>query len=158
MAGVNFDFSKIEKQIETAAMDRLEGAAKIIRDNAKTILQGQMKGGWREHGPYRRFRATRIINEQKVKVMTPYSGGSGPAWTARHYEDMIKTIRTHRDDDEKNIWILAGNYLTWWAVQMEFGLGGWVGGRKSFLRPAMEGSASQIKGYLEGGAIGGREI
>ena len=151
MANVSFDFSGVEKQIETAAMDRLEGAAKIVRDKAKSILSGQLKGGWKEHGPYLTYR------QKKTGKIVAIMPGNYP-WTARHYGDMIKTIRVHRDDEKKDVWIIAGNALTWWALQMEFGRGGWKGGAKPFFRPAMSGSQSEVKAYLEGGAIGGKEL
>ena len=151
MVDVSFDFSGIEKQIEMAAMDRLESAAKIIRDKAKSILAGQVRGDWKEHAPYSRYR-----QKKTGKMIDTISGAY--LSTERTHSAMVDTIRVHRDDDKKDVWILAGNRVTWWAVQLEFGHGGWKGGPKPFLRPAMAGSESEVKTCLEGGAIGEREI
>jgi hypothetical protein len=66
---------------------------------------------------------------------------------------LVATIRVVRKkgDPTRNIWIMAGNYKTWWAVQTEYGRGGWKGGAKAFLRPAMAKAPATIKAILEGG-------
>lgn len=133
-------------------MDRLEKAAGVVQLNAILKLGSQLKEAYPEHGPYRRHW---VKSSEKLKRTGHWEATSGGSpWTARHYREMIRTIRVVRkhDPNVRNIWIMAGNYLTWWALQMEFGKGGWKGGRKSFLRPALNGSVSQIKAILEGWA------
>ncbi len=133
MATIWFDWGKYDVKIEKVCMDRLENAAKAIRDDAKSNLSGKLKGDWPEHGPYK-------------------SGAyAGKAWTARYHGAMANTIRYVRRDDKKNIWIMAGNNETWWAVQLEYGRGGWKGGRRSFMRPAID-NTGKIEAALGTGA------
>jgi hypothetical protein len=70
--------------------------------------------------------------------------------------DTIRVVRKH-GSSERNVWVMAGNYNTWWALQLEYGRGAWMGKAKSFLRPALNAASSnsKIKGILEGGAISG---
>ena len=121
-------------ELINAGMGRLEKAGEIIRDNAKIILAGKTKGNI-SHPPYKKG---------------PYAG---VYWTEREAGAMLKTIRVVRKNDSKtrNIWIMAGNKKTWWAAQMEFGRGGWKGGPRSFLRPALKKSVSQVKTMIESG-------
>ena len=150
---INWNTSAIEVECINASMDRLEAAAYIIRDDARSILRGKLKGNWKEHGPYKTYR-----NKKQHKFMA-YSGGEGSIWTARTHGAMIKSIRVSRlkDSAARNIWIMAGDFKTWWAVQLEYGRGKWQGKAKSFLRPALSNAPSKIRGVLEGGATG-REV
>lgn len=131
---IDFNFAQYDELIDKASLDRMEQAAAVIRDDARRILKSQLRGN-----------VTR----------PPYAGGA--PWTARTAGAMVETIRVVRKEGKKNVWVMAGNYLTWWAVQLEFGRGQWRGGAKPYLRPAMKGAEGKIKGILEGttNAVGG---
>jgi hypothetical protein len=156
MAKIKLDLSQYDSEIYEEAMDRVELAANVIRDKARANLlvaiasagggklwakgkgrTSQAGERWREHGPYK----------------------GGAAWTARYHGEMVNTIRTVRSKDNfnKTVWIMAGNFLAWWATQLEYGRGMWKGGAKPFMRPALKGSMSEIKGILEYGG-GAKEI
>jgi hypothetical protein len=126
---IGWNTEAFQKECVNVSMDRLEAAARIIRDDAKRILQSQIKGP-----PVTR-------HEQKKP------------WMERDPGALVATIRIVRKkgDPNRNIWIMAGNYKTWWALQTEYGRGGWKGGKKSFMRPAMVGAPSAIKFCLEEG-------
>jgi hypothetical protein len=147
VSNINIDLSKYDSEFHEEAMQRLMAAADVVRDDAKRILAGKLKGDWKEHGPYKSYRSK--AEGRRV----PYSGSS---WTARYKGAMVETIRTVRSKDlsKKNVWVMAGDFNTWWAVQLEFGRGAWKGGAKPFLRPALHGASSRIIGILENGAIG----
>jgi hypothetical protein len=129
---VNWNTAEFEAKCLKVSMDRLEAGARIIRDDAKRILAGKIKG---------------------PPVTRP---AKGPAWMGRTPGAMIETIRVVRRKDPtvRNIWIMAGNWAVWWATQMEYGRGAWKGGPKPFLRPAMHGAASAIKSVMESGSGG----
>jgi len=150
MARVNFNFAQYDKEIINASLDRVEAAAIVIRDKARVILSGKLKGNWKEHGVYKRY--WRKGNPKGEWI--PYTGSS---WTAREKGAMVKTIRVVRKPGKNNVWVMAGNYNTWWAVQLEYGRGAWRGGAKSFIRPALAGSKDEIRVALEGGAIDSSE-
>ncbi len=118
------------------SMDRLEAAAHIIAKDAKRILAGKIKGPPVKHGVYRK------------------GTYKGAIWTERDPGALIKTIRVARKhgDTTRNVWIMAGNFKTWWALQTEYGRGGWKGGAKPFLRPALKNAPAAIKGVFEGGS------
>jgi len=138
MAKIDIDLSQYDTIFFAEAMDRVEAAAIVIRDEAKRILKGKLKGNWQEHPPYK--------------------GGS--VWTEREKGAMVETIRAVRSRNEKikNVYVIAGNYKTWWAVQLEYGRGQWRGGAKPFMRPAMKATETKVHAILEGGAAYGREI
>lgn len=157
---INWDTSAFEAECIGVTMDRLEEAAHIIADDMKTILAGKVTGGWRPHGPYLRHYVKKRKRDKSGKFTTSdqgaqveFSGGFGPLWTARQIGAMISTIRVVRkkDSSARNIWIMAGNWAIWWAVQMEYGKGGWQGGRRSFIRPAMAKAPAAIQTCLESG-------
>ena len=134
MANVKWDDSAFQAECVKVTMDLLEQAAwKIVRD-AKNKLTSYGNKGF--HRP-------------------PYKTGdaAGQPWTARQQGAMVKTIRAvrKRGDDRRNIWIMAGNKETWWAIQLEYGRGAWKGGRKSFMRPAMANAPRHIRDVLESG-------
>lgn len=135
MAQVKWNTTEFELACVGATMDRLEAAGKIVQVDAKRILTGQLKGNWTEHGPYQS------------------GANAGATWTARYKKKMVDTVRVTRKygDTSRNIWIMAGNYDTWWAIQMEYGKGDWKGGKWSFLRPALKGAASAMKSVIENG-------
>jgi hypothetical protein len=126
---VNWNTAAFEAACVNVSMDRLETAAHIIANDAKRILQSKIKGP-----PVTRH-------------------GQKEVWMERDPGALIDTIRVVRKkgDPGRNIWIMAGNYKTWWALQTEYGRAGWKGGAKSFLRPAMNNAPSRIKGVLESG-------
>lgn len=135
MAIIKWDVSEKIPELRLLGMDRLVKAADIIRDEAKQILTNKIKGPPITHPPY-----------QTGKY-------AGQIWTAREYMAMVKTIRvvTKTDSTERNVWIMAGNYKTWWALQMEYGHGDWRGGKKAFLRPAINKSLSKIRSFIQNG-------
>jgi hypothetical protein len=155
MARITWDISEAVPQINKAAMSRIKEAAELVRDNAKQILRGLVKEVYREHGPYKsRYTKgkSKFENATGVTGRKQYIGGEGSPWTARHYQEMAKTIRVtvSKDSSSRSVWIMAGNYLAWWATQMEYGKGGWRGRRKSFLRPAIRQSLAGIRQIIEG--------
>ena len=110
------------------SMDRLEECGNLIAADAKQILQSQITG-------------------------TPITRTNQKAeWMEREPGALVNTIRVVRkhDSTSRNIWVMAGNKKTWWALQTEFGHGGWKGGAKPFLRPAFKKAASTCQGVLEG--------
>jgi len=126
-----------EDAFAKVGMDRLEAAAKIVRDDAKAILSKKIAG-----------------SKAKTKDITrAIPKGRTDIWMERNPGALIETIRVVRQhgDKTRNIWIMAGNFKTWWATHIEFGRAGWKGGAKSFLRPALKNAPSKIKGVLEGG-------
>lgn len=132
---IKWDVSEIIPELRLAGMGRLKVAAGMIRDEAKRILKSKMKGA--------------PINRPVYKT----GKAKGMYWTAREHGAMIKTIRvsTKKGSKARNVWIMAGTDKTWWALQMEYGRGGWQGGRRSFLRPAIKKSIPKIKNYLKNG-------
>ncbi len=133
---VNWNTTEFEVACIGATMDRLEAAGKIVRDDAKRILTGKLEGNWTEHGPYKSGK------------------DKGATWTARYKKKMVDTVRVVRkygDTKGRNIWIMAGNYDSWWAIQMEYGRGDWKGGKRSFLRPALKGAAAAMQNVIENG-------
>jgi len=128
---INWNTAAFEAECGKIGMDRLEMAAHIIANNAKRILQSKIKG---------------------PPVTRPPKYGV-PVWMERDPGALVATIRVVRKygDPGRNVWIMAGNYKTWWAVQTEYGRGGWKGGAKSFIRPAMKAAPSAIKSVLESG-------
>ena len=138
---------EITAEIEQEAIRRLEAAAAVIRDKAKANLSKLVTGMQKIAGKY----STRYIPWEEHG---PYKKG-GESWTARYHDKMVDTIRLSPHDvnvETQSVRIIAGNYNTWWAKQMEYGNGEWRGGAKPFLRPAMRGARSEIQSVLESGA------
>jgi len=138
---INWDTAAFEKECVGVTMDLLMEAARLIVADAKRILSS--KGNKGINRP--------VTRGSYAKGKYHYAGQS---WTARQAGAMVKTIRAVRKkgDTSRNIWIMAGNYNTWWALQLEYGRGAWKGGAKPFLRPAMANAPSKIKMVLESGA------
>ncbi len=126
---INWNTKAFEAACGKVGMDRLEAVARVIRDDARRILASKIKG---------------------PPVTRP---AKGEIWTERSPGALIDTIRVARkkDDATRNIWIIAGNFKTWWALQTEFGRGGWKGGAKPFLRPAMKNAPSSCQAVFESG-------
>ena len=135
MAKITWNTKEFEIACIGATMDRLEAAAKIVRDDAKQKLSQKLVGDWTEHGPY-----------QSGK-------DAGQIWTARYKQSMVDTVRVSRKagDPGRNVWVMAGTFDRWWAIQMEYGRGDWKGGPRSFLRPALKGAASAMRNVIENG-------
>jgi hypothetical protein len=131
---IRWNTEAFEKECVGVTMDLLEVAAKLVVLDAKNILQSKGNKGFRRP-PYKK------------------GAGAGQPWTARNQGAMIKTIRAVRKhgDPNRNIWIMAGNKVTWWAIQLEYGRGAWKGEAKPFLRPAMANAPRHIKSVLESG-------
>ena len=129
---IDIDLSKYDSQHYAVAMDRMEAAANVLRDEAKRILKSKLKGNWQEHPPYKGM----------------------PIWTERTKGAMVETIRVVRSKNpaSKNVLVIAGTFKTWWAVQLEYGRGQWRGGARSFMRPAIKNTQSKITAILEGGS------
>lgn len=131
---VNWNIQERLPEIAKAGMDLLETGCNIIRDDAKANLWPIVNANWKLHGPYKSGRY------------------AGKIWTSRdNYLEMLKTIRVVRlkDPNRRNIRIYAGNYKTWWALQMEYGRGGWKGGARPFFRKALHNGASKIESLLD---------
>jgi hypothetical protein len=131
-------------EILHGAMERIEKAAIVVRDAARAKMVG-FKYTWKEHGPYG-------------------SGDyAGKIWTARYYDALKETIRVtkketglnagygYRAAKDMNVWIMAGQFRTWYAVQVEYGRGEWKGKPHPFLRPAFKESLDKIKSIVENG-------
>lgn len=135
MRATKWNTSDFEKRCKGVGMDRLEKACWAIADEAKRILRSKIKG---------------------PPITRPVPPGRTDVWMERTPGAMVDTIRVVRrkGDTSRNVWIMAGNYKTWWAKQMEYGRGGWKGGAKSFLRPALRRAKSLagVRSALESGA------
>lgn len=128
-------------EILSGAMERIEKAAIVVRDAARgkvRVYAGKL------HGPYKTGKY------------------AGKIWTARDTDNLLKTIRVTKKREfqggfgfkaaaNMNVWIMAANYKTWYAQQVEFGRGGWKGGAHPFLRPAFRESMPEIKSIVENG-------
>ena len=143
MGAIDFNLQKYDGEFKAAGMARLLRAENTIRDAArKKIKVGSITR------PQRRY----FIFEHRRQ---PASSGK---WTERHPGELRDTIRTVRRRDESpgfdtahdNVRVYAGNFLDWWAVQMEYGRGKWKGGAKPFMRPALHGSESKVRAIIEG--------
>jgi len=135
MARITWDVSEKIPELRLLGMERLKEAAEIIKDEAKRILKSKMKGA--------------PINRPVYKT----GDYAGQYWTEREYGAMIRTVRVvaKRGATGREVRIYAGNSKTWWATQMEYGRGGWKGGPRSFLRPAINKSIPKIKQLIENG-------
>ena len=130
MANVKFNFEQYDGQIAKASMDRIRKAANIIKQVAKakcvvgTVNRPAKPGQpyWMERSPYAMRNTLRVVEK---------TGATGIS--------------------NRNVRVYAGNSKTWWAVQMEYGRGGWKGGAKPFLRPALRATKSAVQSILENG-------
>jgi hypothetical protein len=138
MSEVKLNFAQYDNQIATAALSRMHAAASVIQMNM--VLK--CKKGY--------------ANRRPVYKKGPYAG---QIYTARDMDIMAKTIRVVEKKgiglhESPNVRVYAGNFKTWWAVQMEYGRGAWKGGAQPFMRPAINGSKAQVKVVLESGSGG----
>ena len=123
MARIEIDLTKYDVVFLKTAMGRVEKAAEAIRDAAKS----------------------------NCVVGTVTRPAKGAYWTERSPGAMKATIRVVRKEGKNNVRVYAGNKKTWWAVQMEYGRGGWKGGARPFLRPAIASTKGTVKSIIEGG-------
>jgi hypothetical protein len=139
-------------ELRQIGMSRLVAAAEVIRENAIKNLRSKITGLTRIR--YLKKNGEVVDKREPWKEHGVYQKGAyaGKIWTERHFLEMIKTIRvqTKNGSDARNVRIYAGNFKTWWALQLEFGRGDWHGGAKPFLRPAMN-NVSAIKAVIESG-------
>ncbi len=125
---------EMEASLVKGGMKRLEAAADLIVEDAKRILKSK-------------------IAASSAEPVTRPSKEGDPIWMERTPGALVETIRwVRKRGDTRNIWIMAGNFKTWWAVQTEYGRGGWKGGAKPFMRPAMKNAPLMIKSVLESGS------
>ena len=157
---LNWNAAAFEAECINVGMDILEETANLLADEMEATLLSKTTGNWREHGPYLRHYVKKRKRDKSGRFTTSdqgkqvdYSHGFGPLWTARRHDALAKTIRVTRKHDlaTRNVWIIAGNWAVWWALQTEFGKGGWQGGRKSFIRPAMAKAPQVLNVVLESG-------
>jgi hypothetical protein len=153
---IDFDLQKYDGEFLAAGAARVTRAAIAIRDAAKRhCVKGTITRPPRKH----------FVLNGHLEPESPNS--SARLWTERTPGAMRNTIRVvhkfeHGDMKYSNIWVsvgapkawdvrvYAGNFATWWALQMEYGFGGWKGGAKPFLRPALHESESKVRDILEG--------
>jgi len=132
--GIKFNFEQYDGQIMKASMKRLNRAARLVQRKAKR----------------------RCVVGTVNRPVYETGAAAGKLWTGRQVGAMRETIRVVERYQKYgkmiakfgNVRVYAGNKETWWAVQMEYGKGGWVDGRKSFLRPALRESKSKIQMIL----------
>jgi len=126
-------------EILSNAMGRIEKAGIVVRDAARRKINSPpFKFLWKPHGPYKTGKY------------------AGQIWTAREHDALMKTIRVTKKYDtfpaygfraakDMNVWVMSGNYKTWYALQVEYGKAGWKGGPHPFLRPAFRESLGKIQ-------------
>lgn len=138
MAEVKLNFAQWDEMLANASLARITEAAELLRDDmhSKCIHSYQFRRPAYKKGPY-----------------------AGQVYTARDMDIMANTIRVVPKKvgglhGYINVRVYAGNFKTWWAVQMEYGRGAWKGGAWPFMRPAINATKSQIKVVLESGSGG----
>jgi len=121
----NWNPQKFDGEIMTAAMDRLENAAKVVADAARS-----------------RVRVGTIARTGKP---------NGKEWKDRQPGTLKKSIRVVRlkDDKRRNVRVYAGNYQAFYARFVEYGTAKTKA--KPFLRPALNASKAAIQGILRNG-------
>lgn len=135
MAEVKLNFKQYDEIIKKSCLARMHEAASTL----------QMAMILKCHKSY----ANRRPVYKKGK-------SAGQLWTARDMDIMAKTIRVveknglglHQSPDVR---VYAGNFKTWWAIQMEYGHGAWKGEPHPFMRPAISATKSTIRTILESG-------
>ena len=144
MAEIVFNFEQYDGQLAKACMKRIRKAADVIIDAAKANCA--------IGDAYYTY-----PTKSGVKVVPGVRQATGGKyWTERSRGAMRNTIRrTEKRGDggleNTDLRIIAGNSKTWWATQMEYGRGGWKGGARPFLRPALRKTKSEVQSILENG-------
>jgi hypothetical protein len=131
MATINLKLEQYDGEFMALALDRMEHAAVILRDAARSNAHE----GVISRGPYKTGKY------------------AGKEWTAREIGGLKRTIRVTRSKDPsaRNVWVMSGNYKAWYAVQEEFGRGGWKGGGHPYMRPAISSTKDAMRREIEGG-------
>lgn len=134
MAEIKFNFEQYDGQLSNACMDRLRAAAGEIQLQA--ILKCHV--GRTSRPVYKRGK------------------NAGQPWTAREIGALRRTIRVVEKKDKQtirdmNVRVYAGNFLTWYAIQVEYGRGMWRGGAFPFMRPALSASKYRVQTIIESG-------
>lgn len=118
-----WNVEKVNGKIMHKAMDRLEAAGNVIAEKARMKCPvGTISRPMYKTGRY-----------------------AGCEWTKRDAGALKQTIRVVRKngDPNLNIWIMAGNKVTFYAQFVEF--------FTPFLRPALRGSKSEIRRIISNG-------
>ena len=152
MAEIEFKFEQYDGQLAKSCMKRLRKAGHVIADAAKKRVAIQ--------DAYYRY----PTKSGGVKIVPAIREGKPKFWMERSRGAMRKTIRVVEERDVegslgagtgaligRDVWVMAGNKKTWWAVQMEFGAGDWKGGPRPFLRPALHASKARVQQIIENG-------
>jgi hypothetical protein len=157
MAKFNFDLTKYDSEFYEAALDRIESAAMVIRHKAINNLGRSIAAASGTKTPIVEY----VDKKGKKRKTSPSQAGerwkerpaSGPIYTERMHGEMLDTIRVVRSKNplDKNILVMAGQYKTWWALQIEYGHAGWKGGAKPFFRPALAESMGEVIAICESG-------
>jgi hypothetical protein len=134
MSEIKFNFEQYDGQLAKSCMERIREAGELIRDEVKMKCR------------------VGSINRP------PYKTGKYPnqSWTSREAGAMRNTVRVVEKKGEsglknRNIWVMAGNYKAWWAIQMEYGRRGWKGGALPFMRPGADSARSRVQSIIENG-------
>lgn len=130
MGEIKFNFEQYDGQIAKACMERLRKAAEVIKESAKS----------------------KCI----VGTITRHRKPGQPEWMERSPGAMRDTIRVTEKNGKaglvgRDVRIYAGTKKTWWATQMEYGRGGWKGGRRPFMRPALRATKAEVQRIIENG-------
>jgi hypothetical protein len=123
----NFNPNVMDETFENVAMDRLVDAAGVVADSARRNCPvGTVSRPIYKTGPY-----------------------AGQNWTGRDAGQLKKSIRVVQKKSKggipltkkKNVRVYAGNFLAYYAKIVEFN-------NRAFLRPALNGSISEIKSII----------
>ena len=123
MRVANWKPNKYDTQIYGNAMDRLEKAGNAIAEKARAKCP--------------------VGTISRPMYKTGYYANQ--PWTVRDVGALKETIRVVRKygDPTHDVWVMAGNKVTYYAQIVEF--------YTPFLRPAFNGSKSEIKTIISNG-------
>ena len=129
MAEIVFNFEQYDGQLAKACMKRIRKAAELIKDEAKARCP------------------VGTVSRPAI---------NGKTWTERKPGTLRDSIRTAEKNGEeglegRDVRVIAGSYKAFYAVQTEYGRGGWKGGARPFLRPALRKTKSEVQSILENG-------
>jgi len=157
---VNWNPQAALQEISDVSMEVLEEACQIIVAEMKSTLYPQIIGMNTRNTKDKHGNVTGTKTYLR-KEHGPYKSGknAGKIWTARDDRfAMIKSIRYVKKKEDfsnlfagikhRNIWIMAGNYKTWWATQMEYGHGQWRGGARPFFRVGINKAMPKIAALI----------
>lgn len=124
--------SVIEDEVVPRAMERLEGAARVLAEKTRANLRKAIKHSY-SRPPYK---------------TGPYAGRS---WTAREagaLEKTVRVVRKYGDANGRNVRVYVGNYDVYYAQIFEFSL---PPKGKAFFRPAINASRAEMKDVIQNG-------